>query len=401
MPRNSSGIYTLPNAPFQSGTTISSTVMNSNLSDIAAALTGSMPTTGGVPFTGPIFFAAGSVTNPSITFSADQTSGFYLIGTGVIGLALDGILAATFNANSALLILAGGITAAGPISATGALSGASVTVTDAAQAASANITGGGVSLSTSKLMMSQCRLTLNGASLLLSPYQGNMLFINGVNVPIPSAGVSLTNSGLAASTFYYIYAFMNAGTMTLEASTTAKFTDTTTGWVEKTGDATRTLVGAVYTTAGSAFADTDGNRLVLNFFNRKLKSSYTVCTTNKSISSSTIAELDTACRNNFITWSDELVTLNYKLYVNVTTNVAAGTWVGAIAVDSTTTPIVASITVVGSAVTINSQSTQSATYCGGFSEGSTHQATLLALVSAGVVATFIASNCIIFLQIMG
>lgn len=42
MPRNPSGTYTLPEAPFQPGTSINSTVMNSDLSDLAAAMTDSL-----------------------------------------------------------------------------------------------------------------------------------------------------------------------------------------------------------------------------------------------------------------------------------------------------------------------------------------------------------------------
>ena len=42
MPRNGSGSYTLPVAAFQSGQTISSAAVNSDLSDIATALTQSV-----------------------------------------------------------------------------------------------------------------------------------------------------------------------------------------------------------------------------------------------------------------------------------------------------------------------------------------------------------------------
>lgn len=46
MPRNGSGTYTLPQAPFVPQTRISSTAMNSDLSDISGALTGSLARSG-------------------------------------------------------------------------------------------------------------------------------------------------------------------------------------------------------------------------------------------------------------------------------------------------------------------------------------------------------------------
>jgi hypothetical protein len=49
--RNGSGTYSLPQAPFVPGTTIASSPMNSDLSDIAAALTQSVSKDGQTPFT--------------------------------------------------------------------------------------------------------------------------------------------------------------------------------------------------------------------------------------------------------------------------------------------------------------------------------------------------------------
>ncbi|MEB2654919.1 hypothetical protein SOP89_26500, partial [Pseudomonas siliginis] len=108
----------------------------------------------------------------------------------------------------------------------------------------------------------QCRLSyVSGTQLKLSPYNGNNLIINGVPQQIPSAGVTLANTGLAASTKYYVYAYMNAGTMTLEAVTTAHATGTN-GVEQKSGDATRTLVGMILTDGSTPgqFVDTPANR---------------------------------------------------------------------------------------------------------------------------------------------
>lgn len=54
MPRNGSGSYSLPQSPFVPGTTISSTAVNSDLSDIASALTGSVAADGQTPMTGTL-----------------------------------------------------------------------------------------------------------------------------------------------------------------------------------------------------------------------------------------------------------------------------------------------------------------------------------------------------------
>jgi hypothetical protein len=84
---------------------------------------------------------------------------------------------------------------------------------------------------------------------------------------VPSAGVTISNAGLAASTVYYVYARMSGGAMALELSTTGH---TPTNGVEtKTGDTTRTLVGMVRTNASSQFVDDATNICVLSFFNRR------------------------------------------------------------------------------------------------------------------------------------
>lgn len=119
----------------------------------------------------------------------------------------------------------------------------------------------------------QCYLEYSSATAcVLWPWLGNVLsFCDGNYYPVPSSGVTLSNSGLAASTFYYVYAYMNSGTMTLEASTTGHSTDTTYGIEIKTGDSTRTLVGAVYTNGSTQFADSLSARNVVSWFNAVIK----------------------------------------------------------------------------------------------------------------------------------
>jgi microcystin-dependent protein len=87
MPRNSTGQYTLPQAPFQTGTVISSAAVNSDFSDIATALTQSIASTGVTAISAPLYALSGSAAVPSWSFTSDTGGGMYLINTGIIGIA--------------------------------------------------------------------------------------------------------------------------------------------------------------------------------------------------------------------------------------------------------------------------------------------------------------------------
>jgi hypothetical protein len=64
MSRNGSGVYTLPAGnPVVTGTTISSTTMNTTLTDIANALTGSLSADGQTPLSGNLNANSNKITN--------------------------------------------------------------------------------------------------------------------------------------------------------------------------------------------------------------------------------------------------------------------------------------------------------------------------------------------------
>lgn len=153
----------------------------------------------------------------------------------------------------------------------------------------------------------ECRLTKSGANLQLDRFNGSRLFINGQNEQIPGAGITLAPTSATPSTLYYIYVYMNAGTMTLEYSATAPATDATYGHQIKTADATRTLVGLAYAVTGPAWADTDAQRLVLSYFNRRGIVGKSVLTANRTSTSASYAEINSELRVEFITWADETV----------------------------------------------------------------------------------------------
>src|SRR6266853_905237 len=99
MPRNSSGVYSLPQAAFVPNSVISSSAVNSNFSDIAVALTGSLPVNGSTGMTGQFLSTSGNVGAPGLAFASDTNTGFYLAGTHQIGWAANGALAATLNSD--------------------------------------------------------------------------------------------------------------------------------------------------------------------------------------------------------------------------------------------------------------------------------------------------------------
>lgn len=146
-----------------------------------------------------------------------------------------------------------------------------------------------------------CYLGLSGSNLMLSRKNGTLLTIGGVPQVIPAAGVPLPPSGTVASTFYYIYAYMSAGVMALEYSTTAYATDTTTGLYIKSGDGTRTLVGAAYCINAGSWVDTELIIGVLSYFNRRSK---VISGTNSGGASSTPAAWLALLA---IAWNDEEV----------------------------------------------------------------------------------------------
>lgn len=150
----------------------------------------------------------------------------------------------------------------------------------------------------------QCRLAKSGANLVLSPYNGNKIVIGGRIHTIPSAGVSLAPTSLSPATMYFIYAYMNAGTMTLEAAGLSYVVDANTGVAVKAGDSSRTLVGQAYCAAGPAWIDDATSIGVISYFNRKVKTAAASFSANRSTLSTSPVELNTEIRVNFLNWAD-------------------------------------------------------------------------------------------------
>lgn len=97
MPRNSTGTYTLPQAPFTPSSVISSSAVNSDLSDIASALTGSVAANGVTPITAPLGNPSGSAAAPGVTFAAFPAIGIFPVSAGILGFAARGVLGMQLN----------------------------------------------------------------------------------------------------------------------------------------------------------------------------------------------------------------------------------------------------------------------------------------------------------------
>jgi hypothetical protein len=152
--------------------------------------------------------------------------------------------------------------------------------------------------------LGQCRFQFTSSSVCtLVPFQGNLIGINGVNYVIPTAGVTIAPTGLTPGTLYYVYAWMNGTTMTLEASTTGHSRDTSTGIEIKTGDPTRTLVGMVQPTTGPVFQGAGSTIYVLSWFNRRPLRSIIPLSGVISTTASTLTEIDTSYRALFLSWA--------------------------------------------------------------------------------------------------
>src|SRR4029077_5490983 len=164
----------------------------------------------------------------------------------------------------------------------------------------------------------QCYLSLSGANLLLAPKDGNLIMINGALVTIPDAGVTLAPTSTAATTLYYIYAYLSSGTLTLEYSTTAYATQTGTGVKIKSGDATRTLVGMWCSAGANTWAT--GAILGASYFNPTLKTAWsTAVPKHTSTTATSLVEMSSGSRNFFISFADRYVDFGIRGRLNLST----------------------------------------------------------------------------------
>lgn len=212
-------------------------------------------------------------------------------------------------------------------SATNAAASATTAGTQATNAATSATAAAGSATTAAGLVggliVAQCRLNYVDANTIrLDQTNGNSITINGVAQLIPSPGPTLAATALTAGTTYYVYAYMVSTILTLEASTAAPAVGTN-GQQIKTGDATRALVGMVNPITGPAFADTQTDRRVLSYYNRRPKSLRSGFTVSRTTTSTTDVEINSENRVRFLSWgdSDERFALNGYMTHSVTTSI--------------------------------------------------------------------------------
>jgi hypothetical protein len=161
---------------------------------------------------------------------------------------------------------------------------------------------------------------LSSSQLILTPINGNTLVINSQREVVPNS-VILSNSGLTPSTFYYVYAYMNGLTMTLEASTVAPTWDSNKIRT-KTGDPTRSLIGACFTDTSGDFVFDNSHLGVISYYNRRKLFGKMFFADDQSTASTTWVELNSLIRIQFISWDDEDIdfSVNGQAINTLTTN---------------------------------------------------------------------------------
>ncbi|HMF26176.1 MAG TPA: hypothetical protein VKG24_29210 [Pseudolabrys sp.] len=185
----------------------------------------------------------------------------------------------------------------------------------------------------------QCYLSFSSSNLLLSPFNGNQIFINSAFRAIPDVGVTLSPStavsggAVAATTLYYIYAYWTGSAIAMEAVTTAYATQTGTGIRIKSGDATRTLVGMWSSAAASAWSTNtlEGS----SYFNPRKKYAIGAGTTmGPSTTSTSLVEMNTNYRLPFVNFAERMIRLFLNGRASNSTNGISYYW--AIYLDGTT-----------------------------------------------------------------
>lgn len=181
LPFNGSGSFSVVNT-FVAGTTILSSAVNQNFSDIATnGLTNAVTRDGQGVMSAPFKLTSGSAAAPSLAFQSDAQSGIYLAGTSQVGLSVGGALK--------LLLTSSAITPSAPIGMQAQASVASATTTDIGAENSNNvlITGTTTITGLGTAAAGVWRLVQFGGALTLT-HNGTSLILPGGNNITTAAG---------------------------------------------------------------------------------------------------------------------------------------------------------------------------------------------------------------------
>lgn len=149
-------------------------------------------------------------------------------------------------------------------------------------------------------------------------YYASVLDANTFNVKATTAGSAINTTGTQSGThkigtLRFIYVYMNAGTMTLEASTTTHAIQAATGIEIKSGVGTRSFVGLAFdrqSGSATAWVDSVTQRMVASWFNRQTIVARAALTADRTTTSTTFVEINSELRPEFICFA---VTVNLTM----------------------------------------------------------------------------------------
>lgn len=123
MPRDTGGIYTLPGQTYVPGTIILSSDMNQKFADLTTAITQSLSRTGDGNMLAPMRVPSGSAANPTLSWSSDPQTGFFLNAPGDVRLVSAGAIIEQWTLTAVSinrpLTVTGNTSIAGSLSTTG------------------------------------------------------------------------------------------------------------------------------------------------------------------------------------------------------------------------------------------------------------------------------------------
>jgi microcystin-dependent protein len=99
MPFNGSGTFTIINT-FVPSTTILSSAVNQNFSDIATGLSDCLTRDGQAGMTASLGITSGTVNAPGLKFNSEAGSGLYLVGAGQVGISIASATGFTFSVST-------------------------------------------------------------------------------------------------------------------------------------------------------------------------------------------------------------------------------------------------------------------------------------------------------------
>lgn len=145
---------------------------------------------------------------------------------------------------------------------------------------------------------------LSPTQIALSTHDGFALTVSNRAHLIPYAGIIFSNAGLAPNTTYNAYVYYDSaqGILKPELSTTGHGADSVSAVEVKNGDNSRTLVGMCRTNSAAQFVASAKQQFCISWFNRKWLMSNSGFLANRSITSTSYAEIDSEIRCEFLSW---------------------------------------------------------------------------------------------------